>query len=78
MDYDTLRKEREYTGYKFKKGDRVICVEETSGQGGLITVGEIGVVEDAYYTMICPACVEFKRGDGSFAHVYSGAFNLIK
>jgi hypothetical protein len=62
---------------KFKKGDNVICMQDCSGQGGHVKEGDTGTVEDSYYGIICPACIDFKRRDGSFAHVPSECFSLL-
>lgn len=58
----------------YKAGDTVICVKETSGQGGCVHVGDVGVAETVFRTSICRDCVDFQRKDGSFCHVEASAF----
>lgn len=66
-----------YTGYRFKAGDKVECIQECSGQGGTVKEGEKGIIDESFYDGICPACVDFKREDGTFAHVASECFKLL-
>ena len=58
----------------YEEGDMVICIKETSGQGGTVNVGEKGTAVHIYSDMICPYCLDFKRADGTFAHVDPDSF----
>ncbi len=66
---------KKYKGLNYTDNDKVICIKETSGQGGSVAVGETGVAVDIYQTSICRDCVDFKRdSDKTFVHGEASAF----